>query len=162
MLAAVCTTVLVIGALTPLIARIVKLPDQLLTGGVITMILRKAAVIGLLLLVWNLRGDAHYAYWVMLALIPVQGVLVFALMLPMLIIDLLFFDRFTRKLVVDITHRTSEFGRDHAAGKAQRMVGNVLIKDLIDKTETSPPLEWKVVRLLHYSWIPLVIAFWWS
>ena len=145
-----------------MLARIVKLPDSLLTGGAITMILRKAAVIGLVLLVWNMRGDAHYAYWVMLALIPVQGVLVFVLMLPMLIVDLLVFDRFTRKLVVDITHRTSEFGRDHAAGKAQRMVGNVLIKDLIDKTEMSPPLEWKVVKVLHYSWLPLLIAFWFA
>lgn len=159
-LAVLCTIVLVIGALTPLIARIIRIPDPLLTGGVVAMLLRKAAVIGLVLLTWNLRGDAQHAYWVMLALVPVQSLFVIVLMMPMVILDLLLLDRFTRKLVVDITHRTREFERDHAAGRPQRMVGNVLIKDLIDKAQTSPPLEHRVLQVLQYSWVPLLIAFW--
>ena len=108
----------------------------------------------------NTRADAQYAYWVVLALIPVQSFFLVLLVMPMLVLDALLLDRFTRKLVVDITHRTSEFLRDHAAGRPQRMVGNVLIKDLLDKAQTSPPLEHRLLRLIEYSWVPLLIAFW--
>jgi Zn-dependent membrane protease YugP len=156
-LAIACSVVLVISALTPLLARLVKVPDVVLA---IAIVLRNVAVIGLVLLVWNLRADVHHAYWVMLALIPVQAFFVALLMMPMMIVDVLVLDRFTRRLVVDTTHRTSEFIRDHAAGKPQRMVGNVLITDLIAKAQTSPPLEHRVLQILRYSWLPLLIAFW--
>jgi Zn-dependent membrane protease YugP len=161
-LAALLSVVLVISLLAAILVRVVKPPDWLLAiNGGVTMLANLATFL-LLLLVWNVGTSAHHAYWVMLAVIPVQGLFVFPLMVPMTLLDNLVLDRFVKKWIVEITHRTSEFWRDHEAGSAQRKVGNVLIRDLLAKTQTSPPLERRVVQVLQLSFLPLLIAFWLS
>lgn len=161
-LAALLSAVLVIGVLAPIVARIVKLPDRVLGIGTVATAFAKPATFLLLLLLWNVGSSAHHAHWVMLALVPVQSMFVGVLMLPMNLVDIFVVDRLAKRWIVDITHRTSEFWRDHEAGRAQRKVGNVLIRDLLAKMQTSPPLEYRVVRVLQLSFLPLLIAFWLS
>jgi Zn-dependent membrane protease YugP len=159
-LAAALSIVLVVGALTRVLAKHVRVPDRVLTVGVVAMLLANPAVVALLLLVWNTHGDPSFAWWVMLALVPVQGYFVIALMLPMVFVDAFVLTPFTKKWIVDTTHRTAELLRDYAAGKAQRKVGNLAIAELIAKAETSPPLEHRLLQVMHLSYIPLLIAVW--
>jgi hypothetical protein len=159
-LAAALSAVLAVAALTRVLARFVRVPDRALTAGVVAMLLAKPALFALLLLVWNTQADPRFAGWVMLALLPVQSYFVLALMLPMILVDLLVLDRFRKKWVVDITHRTAELLRDYNAGKAQRRVGNLAIAELLERAQTSPPLEHRVLQVLHLSYVPLLIAIW--
>jgi Zn-dependent membrane protease YugP len=159
-LAAALSIVLVIAALTRVLAKLIRLPDRVLTVGVVAMLLVKPALLALLLLVWNTHADPSFAWSVMVALIPVQGYFVVALMLPMVLVDVFVLDRFAKKWVVDITHRTAELRRDYEAGKAQRKLGNLAIAELIDKAQTSPPIEHRLLQVLHLSYIPLLIAIW--
>ncbi len=159
-LAAALSIVLVVAALTRVLVKLVKLPDRVLLVGAVAMLLARPALVALLLLVWNTHADPGFAWWVMLALIPVQGYFVFALMLPMALLDVLVLDRLTRRWVVDITHRTTQLLRDYEAGRAQRRVGNLAIAELFEKAQTSPPLEHRLLQVLHLSYIPLLIAVW--
>jgi Zn-dependent membrane protease YugP len=159
-LAAALSIVLVIAALTRVLAKLVALPDRVLTVGAVALLLTRPALVALLLLVWNTHAGPGFAWWVMLALIPVQGYFVFALMLPMALMDVFVLHRFTRRWVVDVTHRTSQLRRDHEAGRAQRKVGNLAIAELLEKAQASPPLEHRLLQVLHLSYIPLLIAVW--
>lgn len=159
-LAAALSLVLIVAALTRVLAKLVKLPDRVLMVGVVAMLLAKPALFALLLLVWNTHADPSFAGWVMLALIPVQGYFVLVLMLPMILLDLFVLHRFTTKWVVDVTHRTAQLLRDYEAGKPQRKVGNLAIAELLEKAQTSPPLEHRLLQVLRLSYIPLLIAFW--
>jgi Zn-dependent membrane protease YugP len=159
-LAAALSTVLVVAALTRVLVKLVKLPDRVLMVGAVAVLLAKPALIAWLLLVWNTHADPSFAWWVMLALIPVQGYFVFALMLPMILMDVFVIGRFTKKWVVDITHRTTQLLRDYEGGKAQRKVGNLAIAELLEKAQTSPPLEHRLLQVLHLSYVPLLIAVW--
>jgi hypothetical protein len=78
----------------------------------------------------------------------------------MILVDVFVLERFTRRWVVDITHRTTQLLRDYEAGKAQRRVGNVAIAELIERAQTSPPLEHRLLQVLHLIHIPLLIAVW--
>jgi Zn-dependent membrane protease YugP len=158
-LAAILSIILAIAVLTRVIAKLIKLPDRVATVGAISMMLTKPALFGLLLLVWN-TGIAPQ--WVLLALVLVQGYFLFALMLPMLIVDVFLIERFAKKLYVDITHRTWQLSRDYEAGKAQRKIGNLAIADLIEKSQASPPLEHRLFEILYLAYIPLLIALWLS
>jgi Zn-dependent membrane protease YugP len=159
-LAAALSIVLVVAALTRVLAKLVRLPDRVLTVGAIAILVAKPALFALLLLVWNTHADPHFAWWVMLALLPVQGYFVLALMMPMLLVDVFVLDQFTKKWIVDITHRTTQLLRDYEAGKTQRKVGNLAIAELLEKAQTSPPLEHRLLQVLHLSYIPLLIAVW--
>jgi len=159
-LAATLSLVLAVAALTRVLVRFVKPPDRVLMVGAVSTLLVKPALIALLLLVWNTHAGPGFAWWVMLALIPVQGYFVLALMLPMLVVDLFAISRFAQRWVVDITHRTTQLLRDYEAGKAQRKVGNLAIAELLEKAQTSPPLEHRLLRVLHLSYVPLLIAVW--
>jgi len=159
-LAAVLSIVLAVAALTRVLAKLVRLPDRALTVGAVAMLLAKPALFALLLLVWNTHADPRFAGWVMLALIPVQQYFVLVLMLPMFVVDLFVLDRFAKKWIVDVTHRTAELLRDYQAGKAQRKVGNLAIAELLEKAQTSPPLEHRLLQVLHLSYVPLLIAVW--
>jgi len=159
-LAAALSLVLAIAALTRVLAKLVRLPDRVLTIGVIAIMLTKPALFALILLVWNTHADPSFAAWVMLALLTVQGYFVFVLMLPMILMDVFVLHRFTKKLVVDITHRTAELRRDFEAGKAERKVGNLAIAELLEKAQTSPPLEHRLLQVLHLSYVPLLLWVW--
>lgn len=159
-LAVALSLVLVVAALTRVLAKLIRLPDRALTVGVVAMLLANPALVGLLLLVWNTHADPSFAWWVMLALVPVQSYFVAALMLPMALVDGFVLNRFAKRWIVDATHRTAELLRDFAAGKEQRKVGNRAIAELIGKAETSPPLEHRLLQVLHLSYIPLLLAVW--
>lgn len=159
-LAAVLSLVLAAAALTRVLVQLVKLPDRVLMVGVVAILLAKPALFALLLLVWNTHTDPSFAWCVMLALIPVQGYFVVALMLPMILVDVFVLDRFAKKWIVDITHRTAQLLRDYEAGKAQRKVGNLAIAELLEKAQTWAPLEHRLLQVLHLSSIPLLIAVW--
>jgi Zn-dependent membrane protease YugP len=159
-LAAALSSVLVVAALTRVLVKLVKLPGRVLMVGYIATLLAKPALLALLLLVWNTHADPSFAWWVMLALIPVQGYFVLALMLPMILMDVFVLHRFTKKWVVDITHRTAQLLRDYEVGKPQRKVGNLAIAELLERAQTSPPLEHRLLQVLHLSYVPLLIAFW--
>ena len=154
------SVVLAIAALTRLLSKLVKLRGRIGMIGAIAMLLAKPALIAFLLLVWNTQADPTFAWCVMFALISVQIFFVVALMLPMFLVDLFLLDRFTKKWVVDITHRTAELRRDFEAGKAQRKVGNRAIAELLERAQMMPPLESRLLEVLHFSSIPLLIAFW--
>jgi Zn-dependent membrane protease YugP len=159
-LAAALSLVLVVAALTRLFAKLFRLPDRALTVGVIAMLLANPALVALLLLVWNTHADPSFAWWVMLALLPVQSYFVAALMLPMALVDAFVLNPFTKKWIVDTTHRTTQLLRDFAAGKVKRKTGNRAVAELIAKAETSPPLEHRLLQALHLSYIPLLIVVW--
>lgn len=159
-LAAALSLVLAVAALTRVLVKLVRLPDRALTAGAIAMLLVRPALLALLLLVWNTQADPRFAWWVMLALIPVQGYIVVALMLPMALLDVFVLARFTRRWIVDTTDRTKQLRRDYEAGKAQRRIGNLAIAELIEKAQTSPLLEHRLLQVLHLSYIPLLIALW--
>jgi hypothetical protein len=159
-LAAVLSVVLAVAALVRVIPRFVRLPDRVLMVCGFSMLLAKPAQFAFLLLVWNTHADPSFAWWVMLALIPVQGYFVLALVLPMSLLDAFVLHRFTKKWVVDITHRTAQLRRDYEAGKAQRKVGNLAIAERLDRAQTWPPLEHRLLQVLHLSSVPLLIAFW--
>ena len=159
-LAAALSIVLAAAALTRVLVKLVKLPDRALMVGAVSTLLARPALFALLLLVWNTHAEPRFAWWVMLALIPVQGYFVLALMVPMLLVDLLVLHRFAKRWVVDITHRTAQLLRDYEAGKAQRKVGNLAIAELLERAQTSPPLEHRLLQVLHLSYIPLLVAVW--
>jgi Zn-dependent membrane protease YugP len=158
--AAALSIVLVAAALARVVVVLVRPPGRGPAIAAAAMRLAKPALIGLLLLVWDTRADPSFACWVMLALIPVQGYFVLALMLPMILVDVLVLDRLAKRWVVDITHRTARLVRDHAAGRAQLKAGNRAIAELLDTAETSPPLEHRLIEVLHLSYLPLLIAIW--
>jgi hypothetical protein len=158
-LAATLSIILAIAVLMRVIGKAIKLPARLATIGGLAMMLARPALFGLLLLVWN-TGIAPI--WVIVALVLVQHYFVFALVLPGTLVDVFLIQRFVKKLYVDVTHRTWQLTRDYEAGKAQRKVGNLAIADLIEKAQTSPPLEHRLFELLHLAYIPLLIALWLS
>jgi Zn-dependent membrane protease YugP len=158
--AAALSIVLAVAALARVIPRLVRLPDRVLMVGAVATLLARPALVALLLLVWNTHADPSFAWWVILALIPVQGYFVAALILPMVVVDVLLLHRFTRKWAVDITHRTAQLLRDYEAGKAQRKVGNRAIAELLARAQMSPPLEHRLLQVLHLSYLPLLIAIW--
>lgn len=160
--AATLSVVLAIAALTRLLMKLVKLRGRVGMIGAIAMLLAKPALVAFLLLVWNTNASPSFAWCVMFALISVQIFFVVALMLPMFLVDLFLLDPFTKKWVVDVTHRTAELRRDLEAGKAQRKVGNRAIAELIERAQMMPPLESRLLEILHFSSIPLLIAFWLS
>jgi hypothetical protein len=43
---------------------------------------------------------------------------------------------------------------------SQRKVGNLAIAELLERAQTSPPLEHRLLQVLHLSYIPLLIAVW--
>jgi Zn-dependent membrane protease YugP len=159
-LAAVLSLVLVVASLTRVLGEIVRLPDRVMNIGVTAILLTKPAVCALLLLVWNTSADPTFVWCVMLALIPVQAYFVVALMLPLGLLDVFLLDRWAKKWVVDITHRTAQLARDYEAGKAERKVGNRTIAELIERAQLLPPLEHRLLQVLHFSSLPLLIAFW--
>lgn len=159
-LAAALSIVLAIAALTRVLVKLVRLPDRVLTVGAVAMLLARPALFALLLLVWNTHAEPSFAWWVMLALLTVQGYFVLALMLPMILMDVFVLGRFTRKWIIDVTHRTTQLRRDYEAGRAQRKVGNLAIAELLEKAQTSPPLEHRLLQVLHLSYVPLLIAVW--
>ena len=159
-LAVALSIVLAVAALTRVLVRFFKLPDRVLMAGAVATLLVKPALIGLLLLVWNTHAGPGFAGWVMLALLPVQSYFVLALMMPMIVVDLFAISRFAKRWVVDITHRTTQLLRDYEAGKALRKSGNLAIAELLEKAQTSPPLEHRLLQVLHISYVPLLIALW--
>ncbi|HEY5927816.1 MAG TPA: zinc metallopeptidase [Kofleriaceae bacterium] len=161
-LAAIVSTVLVVAVLWRIVKRYLDPIGLVNTIGVIAELLAKPALIVLVLLIWNVRADVGYAWNVILALITIQPYFVIMLMLPIILIDIFVVERFARQLVVDITHRTSQLIRDYEAGRAERRVGNLAIADVINKWRTSPPLEHRMLHVLHYSYLPLLITFWLS
>ena len=118
------------------------------------------AVPAFALLVYDVRADHNWAYFVMASLVYGHGLFGVVLFGPYMVVDSLVLNRVFRKLTVDPTHRSREFLRDHDAGKQQRAAGNRTLGDIIDRINLSPPVEFKLSRLVYLFHLPLVIAFW--
>ena len=160
-LAAALSVVLVVGALTRVLAKHVKVPDRVLTVGVIAMLLANPAVVALLLLVWNTHAD------------PSFGVVGDARAAPgarLLRGRADAADGPRGRVRAQPVHEEVDRRRHASLGAApgattprarrSARVGNLAIAELIAKAETSPPLEHRLLQVLHLSYIPLLIVVW--
>ena len=161
-LAVVTSIILVTHGLTRVVTVSIRVSERFAAFAELVAMFFRPALVVFVLLVYNARSDETYAYLVMAALLYAQGVFLLVLMLPMAFVDTFVLGRFTRRLVIDPTHRTSEFLRDHTRGARQRVQGNSALADLLANAQTAPHAVHRVAQLLHLSHIPLVVAFWLS
>lgn len=122
----------------------------------------EAALVVFVLLVWNARADADYAYRVILAVIPISGWFLAVFMLPTAVVGA-FLQGYLKRWRVDPTERTEEFRRDHSAaeGMVARKRGTQALTALIERShDVYPKYGLRMVALLRLTPVPLLIAYW--
>lgn len=153
-IAALATIVAVLYALVLVLHIVRKLGD---TEPPLFTFVGKLAIATLVYLAWDLRGDTTWAWWVMLATIPIAHVFIAVLALPLVPLRI-FFAYLMKQVSGPGMHRSREWERARAAGSRIILEGNRTLASMLD---SPAPSAGKWLRgVIYLAFVPLLIALW--